>query len=191
MKITIGEKIMYFKNYVSDFLNSKFISYNEIIEDGKKNKELKRMINFYSWKLCDEYDFNEKKLVIKYNGVKKFIVGINAVSYYQIISIIYDICLNNNYETKIKQQFPNFIENVYFITQNDELINILDILNECIEYNNNEITFNDISEICSINNPISIKIIYVQKFKKKEKNINFDDYKNTDISILNNVFNDK
>lgn len=184
----MGEKIMYFKNYVANLLNSKFFSYDEILEHGKKNNKLKRMINFYRWKLCDEHVFSEKKLVIKYNGLKKFIVGINTMSYYQIISIIDNICSKNNYETKIKQKFPNFIENVYFVTQHDEPFNILEILNECIEHNNNKITFSDISEICSVKNIISIKIIYVQKFKKKEKNINYNDYKNTDISILNNVF---
>lgn len=191
MQITLSEKISYFKNYIKDLLNSKFFSYGEIIEHGKKNNNLKRTLNLfqiYQMFFYDNYNFNEKKLVIKYNGPKKFIVGIKAISHHQITKHINNICSKNDYETKMKQQFPDFIKDVFFMIHDENPISILNILNECIEYDNTKITFNDIAEICLAKNIISIKIIYVQKFKKKEKIIDYKEYKNDDVGILNNVF---
>jgi hypothetical protein len=190
MNLNLIDKISYFKNYVIDVINSKIISYNKIIENGRKNNNFRFMMNLYNIGICNNSCFDEKKVVLKYYGKRKFIIGLLTSSYWNINDVVSNICENFNCENKIKPKFPNFIENVYLIDQEENNINIIDELNECIDYNNNMITFKEIAELHDFKNISCVKIEYVKTFKKYTKNIEFIEYENKDVSILNNIFDE-
>lgn len=188
MELNSVDKISYIKNYIIDVIHSKILSYETIVENDKKNRKFGFMMNLYNIGICNNSYFNEKKIVLKYSGIRKFIVGFSASSYWNINNVVSNICENFNYENKIQQQFPNFIENVYFIENNGNHVDITNEINECINYNDNIITFKEIAELCNAKNIFYVKIEYAKKFIKYTKNIDYHEYENKDVSILNNIF---
>lgn len=190
MELNFIDKMLYLKNYIVDIINSKIFSYNAIISDGEKNNKLKFMMNLYNIGICSNSHFREKKVVLKYCGKRKFIIGFNTTSHWNINNKITNICENFNFENKIKHKFPNFIENVFLVKNNGKKHNIIEELNECIMYDDNTIKFGDIAKICGIKNVRYVEIEYVKKFKKYVKNIDYFEYENKDVGILNEIFDE-
>jgi len=188
MELSFKDKIMYYGNYIYDGINSQFFPYKIILINNKKDDYLKKNMNLYSSNLYYNKEFERTKIIVLYEGEKKFIASFYAETYCEIEFVVQRIIFNDIYENKIKSQFPNFIENIYFICKGNIKHDITELINKCINYENNNITFGEIAKICSRHNILEIKIVYVQKFKKMEKILDYNLNKNNDIGMLNDIF---
>lgn len=189
MELSFKDKIMYYGKYIYDKINSHFFPYKTLLFNKKKDDNLKKNMNLYSYSLYYDKEFDRTKITVLYEGNKKFIASFFAGSYCEIEFMVQRIVTNNIYENKIKAQFPNFIENIYFLSKDEICNDITELINKCINYEDNTITFSEIAKICGVYKVIHIKIVYVQKFKKIEKILDYNVYRNNDIEMLNDIFN--
>lgn len=201
MDISCCDKIIYYWHYFKHKNSSK--KYKSIIvlnNDGKIFFDATEMFNS---KVLSQETFNEpKKVIFRCEDEKEFNVSFFAKSYVDIKNKIKIIIANfSSYSKKIKTVFPNFIENVYLIKDNENnnlnntseeecKIDIKNIIDECIEYEKNAITFFDIALLLGekIESIKKLKIIYVKSFRKIEKEFNFTGYMNNDIEVLNLIY---
>jgi hypothetical protein len=213
MDFTLYDKAKYYTKYLYDtyylkiFPYKNIIIYDDVEEESCMNYDYynhTRRLNYISWGYDYSYIFPQKrKIIIDYSGNKEFNTTFFAESHNEINEKINTILKNNSnnsiFNKKIKTKFPNFIENVFFITKNNdndkekkekEEIEVTEIINNSIEYENNDITFHDIAYLknINVNNIESIKIVYVKMLKKLTKELNFTENKNKDISMLNEIY---
>jgi hypothetical protein len=211
MEFSFYDKIKYYTKYLYDtyylkmFPYKNVIIYNNTIEttcinrcNNYYNNETRRL-NYISWGYDYSLDFPEKrKIVIDYSGNKEFNTTFFAESHEEINNIANEILKNNStFHKKIQTKFPNFIENVYFIKYNSNKdddnnnLEVTEIINNSIEYENNSITFNDIVSLVreNSNNIQTIRVVYVKMIKKFTKEFDFTEYKDKDIGILNEIYN--
>jgi hypothetical protein len=216
MEFTLYDKMKYYTKYLYDTYYLKMFPYKSVfiyddmenIENTKDTKDIKeelrvnhyyknntQRLNYISWGYDYSYNFEKKrKIIVDYSGNKEFNVAFFAESHNEINNIIKEILENeSSVHKKIKTKFPNFIENIYFVKKDGEEQEVTEIINNSIEYNNNTITFFDIASLSQIdtNNIETIKIVYVKMIKKLTKEFNFEEYKNKDISILNEIYSQK
>jgi hypothetical protein len=202
MEVSCCDKISYFWHFLKYKYNSK--KYKSIIVMHKNNIYIDIAPSFDYYLLNQEIFQEPKKVLFRCDDEKVFNVSFSVISYpeikIKIKSIIKDY---SGYSKKIKVAFPNFIENIYLIkskkntnpdntdnTTEDIEFDIKNMVDECIDYEKNNITFYDIAlllgeKVATIS---KIKIIYVKMFKKTSKEFNFAEYMNNDISVLNSIY---
>jgi hypothetical protein len=206
MEVSCCDKLSYFLHYLKYRCSSK--KYKSIIVIDKNNtfRDIAESFNYY---LSENETFQEpKKILFRCEDERVFNVSFSARTYAEIKMkmklIIKDY---SNYSKKIKVAFPNFIENIYLIKSNknekndnkdnkteenteDVEIDIKNMIDECIDYEKNNITFYDVALLLGekVANISKIKIVYVKMFKKASKEFNFAEYMNNDISVLNSIY---
>jgi hypothetical protein len=211
--LTLYDKIKYYSNFLYDTYYLKLFPYTNVIIynihlNNLYHDETKRM-NYISW----GYDYYSKniptsKVLISYSGEKEFNTTFFAKSHREIEYKIKKI-LSENSKThkKIKTKFPNFIEHVYFVyDENHDEKNILfdsiDIINNIIYHEDFDeenlnlklfFSFGDLFNIMKKNikmkkYPKKIKIVYVKMIKKMTIELDFLNNKDNDIDILNNIY---
>lgn len=207
MEVTCYEKISYYFNYLIYKWNLKKYKSIIVLNDDKTYIDVAKMFN--SKNISSEEFPKSKKVIVSYIDEKEFNVSFDVSSYIEVKNKIKNIAKNfDNYSKKIKTVFPNFIENIYFVTkktsnsninpyeksQNNNLIvdekEIKNILDECIDYESCEITFYDIALLSNEDPNLidKIKVIYVKNFKKLEREISFDENKNERIEFINSIY---
>lgn len=191
-EITIFDKVKYYMNYLYDIFYLKMFPYKNVyVFDNNNNySDDSYILNYIESVYNYNNNFNNnKKVLISYSGEKEFYVSLSASSYSDIRDKINTLIKNNTFISKIQIKLPNFIENIYFITWNDDKIDIKNIIDKCITFDDIccDITFNDIVLLlgetgCSME---SIEVDYVRNFKKIKKELSFEENKNKDIQLLN------
>ena len=191
MDLTILEKATYYFNYLYDAYYLKLYPYKNIIIDNTPIDSDHKRLNYICWGYKMSLNFSDsKRVVVNYAGDMKFNTVFYAHSHNEINRKVNKILENNlDNNKKIKYKFPNIIVNIAFISDNDEAINILDLINNSIESENNIITFNDILLLCNTPQNIkSVNVSFVKKMKTLKKEFNFTEHQHRDIGILNNIF---
>ena len=86
-------------------------------------------------------------------------------------------------------KFPDFIEDINLIKKDtQEKLDIKPMINKCINYDETQLTINDILLIANEkNNMDSLNIVCVKKFKKINKSLNIIEHIDKDISFLNEL----
>jgi hypothetical protein len=198
MEMSSCDKIKYWCESLADKIYKIFFSYknafifanNKIYEDSAYIMNSK--IHIFFEKMFNCTFGGKKRVFISYSGNKIFNVTIHASSNYEVKQKIKEIVKNyKNIHPKIKTNLPNFIENIYFIGHDNNIIaDVKEKIDDSIICDNNDITFVDIALISGVNsnNVKSIQIIYVEDFEKKTKEFNFNEYCDKDISILNLIY---
>jgi hypothetical protein len=195
MEVSCCEKIALYCSYLSNKYKKKYKKVF-IVEDDNKYTDITDKLNSY----CEsnKYFGRPQKVIVNYTGEKEFNVSFKVQNYEDIKNLI-DIILrnNSNYHPKIKTVFPNFIESIYFVKNNGgsnvpDSIDVKNFVDETLDFENNSITFLDIAFMLKINprEITSLKIVYVKDFKKSQKILNFSEYMNKDIEILNSIYTD-
>jgi hypothetical protein len=190
MDLSVIEKATYYFNYLYDTYYLKLYPYKNVIIDNSPSDVDHKRMNYINWGYKMSLNFQEsKRVVVNYSGDIKFNTVLYAHSHNEINRKVNKI-LENNLDKKIKCKFPNIIVHVVFLLYTDESIDILNIINNSVECENNNITFNDILFLCNLSaqNIKSINVSFVKKMKTFKKEFNFEDYQYRDIGILNSVF---
>jgi hypothetical protein len=204
MDFSLYDKIKYYTKYLYDtyylklFPYKNVIIYNDNIEancidncDYYYNDGTRRL-NYISWGYNYSLDFpDQRKIVVNYSGNKEFNTAFFVKSHGEINDKINNILKNDSlFHKKIQTKFPNFIENIYLINKNNDNIEVSEIINNSIEYEKNNITFFDIAFLAQTNpnNLKTIKVVYVKMIKKFTKEFDFTEYKDKDISVLNDIY---
>lgn len=201
MELTCCEKLTYYWHYLKYRCNLKRYKSVIIINNDKTSINIADMFNNKS--ISDEKFNNPTKVIVNYVDEKEFIASFYSSSYKNIKQIIKKIAEDDSsYNKKLKTFFPNFIENIYFVIKNNDNnheptneneINIKNTINECLDYEKNNITFFDVALlVCDdIKKIDKIKVVYVKKFRKHRKEFNFSEYIDKDIEILNSIYEDE
>jgi hypothetical protein len=196
MNISLFDKLKYYiKNKYDIFINT-YYPYKKVIIDDWLNIDNKNdlciMNSIISGEIIDEQFTRKKKVTLFFSGNRIFYTILYVNNYHEINHCVNNINFNSKlYQKKIKNNFFEFLNNIYLVTYDDIIINVTNMINNCIEYDNNIIIFSDISYLCNEipQNIKNIKIEYTQNMKKHEKIIDFLQIKNKNIDILNNISN--
>ena len=198
MEISLCNKILYCCDSLYDEMYKILFPYKNtfVFDNDNKYKDnayvLNSKVHIFFERLFN-INFNEiKRVLVNYAGNKIFNVAIYASSHYEVKKKIKEIVINyKNIHPKIRTNLPNFIEKVCFIDNyNNEIIDVKERIDESINYDDNIISFFDISLLVNIdaNSIKSIRVIYNEDFEKMTKEFDFIEHKNRDISFLNSIY---
>lgn len=196
MNIPFIDKITYYIKNQYHLYNTSYYPYKKVITDDwlndRNNKNDSHIMNcIITGYEIEEVNFpRKKKVTLYFAGDRIFNTILYVESHQEINDTVQKMTLNSKqYSKKIKNKFNDFLNHLYYVKYDGTIIDVTKIINNCIQYENNIITFSDISYLHH-EIPLdirSIKIVYTKSMKKIEKEIDFARLKNEDIDILNNI----
>jgi hypothetical protein len=181
------DKIKYFLEYLYTEFNLTFFPYKKVFIGHKDITYIMNnfALNYPYYKELEK----DTRVIVSYYGTKEFNVVIKANSYQDIHNQIMKLVKNQN-DKIIEERLPNFIDEIYMISENKSK-SFLNIIINCIK--NEEINFNDIVKIASEevnidkNEVIKFKVVYINNFVMNECDILKKDFDKNIGVVLNKL----